>query len=109
MCLFGSLFVSWLIRSLFIIGMILSCQDSFPIPVNIVFSNKLASCNGSSPWILTFLIFGHQPVNHFIYCSVLFSDPVAVRHSLEILSDLATKDPYAVATALGNVTSLKFH
>ncbi|CAA0842172.1 SH3 domain-containing protein [Striga hermonthica] len=33
--------------------------------------------------------------------SVLFSDPVAVRHSLEILSELATKDPYAVSMALG--------
>lgn len=36
-------------------------------------------------------------------CRVLFSDPVAVRHSLEILSELAAKDPYAVAMALGNV------
>ncbi|KAK4382845.1 Serine/threonine-protein kinase STY13 [Sesamum angolense] len=32
---------------------------------------------------------------------VSFSDPIAVRHSLEILSELASKDPYAVAMALG--------
>lgn len=42
-------------------------------------------------------------------CSVLFSDPVAVRHALEILSELASKDPYAVAMALGNVINFKFH
>lgn len=41
-------------------------------------------------------------------CSVLFSDPVAVRHSLEILSELASKDPYAVAMALGNFTLWSF-
>lgn len=32
---------------------------------------------------------------------VSFADPVAVRHALEIISELATKDPYAVAMALG--------
>ncbi|EPS74325.1 hypothetical protein M569_00428, partial [Genlisea aurea] len=32
---------------------------------------------------------------------LLFSDQVAVRHSLEILSELATKDPYSVAMAIG--------
>lgn len=36
-----------------------------------------------------------------ILCRVSFSDPVAVRHSLELISELATKDPYAVAMALG--------
>lgn len=35
-------------------------------------------------------------------CSVSFVDPVAVRHSLEIVCELAAKDPYAVAMALGN-------
>jgi len=34
-------------------------------------------------------------------CSVFFADPVAVRHSLEILSELATRDPYTVAMTLG--------
>ena len=28
-----------------------------------------------------------------------------MRHALEILSELATKDPYAVAMALGNLMS----
>ncbi|KAM1574895.1 hypothetical protein ACFX10_031375 [Malus domestica] len=32
---------------------------------------------------------------------VSFADPVAVRHALEILSELSTKDPYAVAMGLG--------
>lgn len=41
-------------------------------------------------------------------CSVSFSDPVAVRHSLEILYELCTKDPYAVAMALGNTITLRF-
>ena len=43
-------------------------------------------------------------VCHVIFlccCRVSFADPVAVRHSLEILSELATSDPYAVAMALG--------
>lgn len=39
---------------------------------------------------------------------VSFADPVAVRHSLEILSDLAMMDPYAVAMALGNLLKLMF-
>lgn len=39
---------------------------------------------------------------------VSFADPVAVRHSLEILSDLAMMDPYAVAMALGNLLKLLF-
>ncbi|KAK6944634.1 SH3 domain [Dillenia turbinata] len=32
---------------------------------------------------------------------VSFADPVAVRHSLEIICELAARDPYAVAMALG--------
>ncbi|KAI7757212.1 hypothetical protein M8C21_016195 [Ambrosia artemisiifolia] len=43
-------------------------------------------------------IFLHRAVQ-----GVSFSDPVAVRHSLEIISELATKDPYAVAMALGKL------
>jgi hypothetical protein len=35
---------------------------------------------------------------------VSFADPVAVRHALEILSELATRDPYAVAMALGYIS-----
>lgn len=38
---------------------------------------------------------------HMFFVSVSFADPVAVRHSLEIISELATRDPYAVAMALG--------
>lgn len=41
-------------------------------------------------------VFLHRAVQ-----GVSFSDPVAVRHSLEILYELCTKDPYAVAMALG--------
>lgn len=37
----------------------------------------------------------------FVLCRISFSDPVAVRHSLAIISDLATMDPYSVAMALG--------
>lgn len=39
-------------------------------------------------------------------CRVSFADPVAVRHALEILSELATRDPYAVAMALGDLKLL---
>lgn len=35
-------------------------------------------------------------------CRVSFADPVAVRHALEILSELATKDPHGAAIALGD-------
>jgi hypothetical protein len=38
-------------------------------------------------------------------CSVFFADPVAVRHSLEILSELATRDPYTVAMTLEKLAS----
>ncbi|XP_073289882.1 uncharacterized protein [Primulina huaijiensis] len=41
-------------------------------------------------------VFLHRAVQ-----GVSFLDPVAVRHSLEILYELGTKDPYAVAMALG--------
>ena len=34
-------------------------------------------------------------------CRVEFSDPVAVRHALSIISEIAAKDPYSVAMALG--------
>ncbi|KMS98401.1 hypothetical protein BVRB_4g092800 [Beta vulgaris subsp. vulgaris] len=36
---------------------------------------------------------------------ISFADPVAVRHSLEIISELAAKDPYAVAMTLGKQIS----
>lgn len=32
---------------------------------------------------------------------IQFADPVAVRHALGLISDIATKDPYSVAMALG--------
>ncbi|XP_075509599.1 uncharacterized protein LOC142546012 [Primulina tabacum] len=41
-------------------------------------------------------VFLHRAVQ-----GISFLDPVAVRHSLEILYELGTKDPYAVAMALG--------
>ncbi|CAI9099008.1 OLC1v1035752C1 [Oldenlandia corymbosa var. corymbosa] len=44
---------------------------------------------------------GNPAFLHRAVQGVSFSDPVAVRHSLEILSELATSDPYAVAMALG--------
>lgn len=34
-------------------------------------------------------------------CRISFADPVAVRHALAIISDVATRDPYSVAMALG--------
>ena len=42
----------------------------------------------------------------YFVCRVSFADPVAVRHSLEILSELALRDPYAVAMALGFIVWL---
>ncbi|MCI07061.1 SH3 domain protein, partial [Trifolium medium] len=33
------------------------------------------------------------------------ADPVAVRNALEIVSEIAARDPYAVAMALGNIQS----
>ncbi|TMX04364.1 hypothetical protein EJD97_009445 [Solanum chilense] len=46
---------------------------------------------------------GNPAFLHRAVQGVSFADPVAVRHSLEILSDLATSDPYAVAMALGKL------
>ncbi|KAK9055297.1 hypothetical protein SSX86_026379 [Deinandra increscens subsp. villosa] len=40
---------------------------------------------------------------HRIVQGISFSDPVAVRHALEMTFELATKDPYAVAMALGKL------
>lgn len=44
---------------------------------------------------------GNPAFLHRAVQGVSFADPVAVRHALEILSELATMDPYAVAMALG--------
>lgn len=44
---------------------------------------------------------GNPAFLHRAVQGVSFADPVAVRHSLEILSELAASDPYAVAMALG--------
>ncbi|WOL02023.1 hypothetical protein Cni_G10742 [Canna indica] len=41
-------------------------------------------------------IFLHRAIQ-----GILFSDPVAIRHALAIISDIATRDPYSVAMALG--------
>ncbi|KAJ0029920.1 hypothetical protein Pint_13925 [Pistacia integerrima] len=46
---------------------------------------------------------GNPAFLHRAVQGVSFADPVAVRHSLEILSDLATRDPYSVAMALGKL------
>lgn len=46
---------------------------------------------------------GNPAFLHRAVQGVSFADPVAVRHSLEILSELATRDPYAVAMALGKL------
>lgn len=43
-------------------------------------------------------VFLHRAVQ-----GVSFADPVAVRHALEIISELATRDPYAVAMGLGKL------
>ncbi|KAL8488232.1 hypothetical protein ACS0TY_024496 [Phlomoides rotata] len=45
---------------------------------------------------------GNPAFLHRAVQGVSFSDPVAVRHSLEILSELASEDPYAVAMSIGN-------
>lgn len=44
---------------------------------------------------------GNPAFLHRAVQGLLFADAIAVRHSLETLSELATKDPYAVAMALG--------
>ncbi|XP_048226664.1 uncharacterized protein LOC8282885 isoform X1 [Ricinus communis] len=46
---------------------------------------------------------GNPAFLHRAVQGVSFSDPVAVRHALEIISELATKDPYAVAMSLGKL------
>ncbi|KAF9663029.1 hypothetical protein SADUNF_Sadunf18G0115700 [Salix dunnii] len=46
---------------------------------------------------------GNPAFLHRAVQGVSFADPVAVRHSLEILSELAAKDPYGVAMALGKL------
>ncbi|KAL5991580.1 hypothetical protein ACLOJK_012489 [Asimina triloba] len=46
---------------------------------------------------------GNPAFLHRAIQGVSFSDPVAVRHALAIISDLATKDPYSVAMALGKL------
>jgi hypothetical protein len=43
-------------------------------------------------------VFLHRAVQ-----GVSFADPVAVRHALEIISEIAARDPYAVAMSLGKV------
>lgn len=44
---------------------------------------------------------GNPAFLHRALQGVAFADPIAVRHSVEILSELATMDAYAVAMALG--------
>lgn len=44
---------------------------------------------------------GNPTFLHRTVQGISFADPVAVRHSLEIMSELAAMDPYAVAMALG--------
>ncbi|KAG6676305.1 hypothetical protein I3842_15G145100 [Carya illinoinensis] len=46
---------------------------------------------------------GNPAFLHRAIQGVSFADPVAVRHALEILSELATRDTYAVAMALGKL------
>lgn len=46
---------------------------------------------------------GNPAFLHRAVQGVSFADPVAVRHALEIISELATRDPYAVAMALGKL------
>ncbi|XP_028805140.1 TSET complex member tstB [Neltuma alba] len=45
---------------------------------------------------------GNPAFLHRAVQGISFADPIAVRHSLEIVSELAAMDPYAVAMALGN-------
>ncbi|XP_061347585.1 uncharacterized protein LOC133293078 [Gastrolobium bilobum] len=44
---------------------------------------------------------GNPAFLHYAVHGISYADPVAVRHALEIVSELATRDPYAVAMALG--------
>ncbi|KAK7318053.1 hypothetical protein RJT34_02750 [Clitoria ternatea] len=44
---------------------------------------------------------GNPAFLHYAVQGIQFTDPVAVRHALEIVSEIATRDPYAAAMALG--------
>ncbi|KAK7358477.1 hypothetical protein VNO77_00405 [Canavalia gladiata] len=44
---------------------------------------------------------GNPAFLHYAVQGISFADPVAVRHALEIVSEIATRDPYAAAMALG--------
>ncbi|KAL5721502.1 hypothetical protein ACHQM5_005141 [Ranunculus cassubicifolius] len=46
---------------------------------------------------------GNPAFLHRAVQGISFADPVAVRHALAMISDLATKDPYSVAMALGKL------
>ncbi|KAI3849319.1 hypothetical protein MKW92_002905 [Papaver armeniacum] len=46
---------------------------------------------------------GNPAFLHRAVQGVSFADPVAVRHALAMISELATKDPYSVAMALGKL------
>lgn len=46
---------------------------------------------------------GNPAFLHRAVQGVSFADPVAVRHALEMLSELAARDPYAVAMSLGKL------
>lgn len=48
---------------------------------------------------------GNPAFLHRSVQGVSFADPVAVRHSLEIICELATRDPYGVAMALGKLVA----
>ncbi|KAF8025433.1 hypothetical protein BT93_F2307 [Corymbia citriodora subsp. variegata] len=48
---------------------------------------------------------GNPAFLHRSVQGVSFADPIAVRHSLEIICELATKDPYGVAMALGKLVA----
>ncbi|GLT28627.1 hypothetical protein SLA2020_035460 [Shorea laevis] len=48
---------------------------------------------------------GNPAFLHRAVQGISFADPVAVRHSLEIISVLAARDPYAVAMALGKLAA----
>ncbi|KAL1096928.1 hypothetical protein V6Z11_D05G000400 [Gossypium hirsutum] len=48
---------------------------------------------------------GNPAFLHHAVQGISFADPVAVRHSLEIISELAIRDPYAVAMALGKLVA----
>ncbi|GMJ13209.1 TPLATE-associated SH3 domain containing protein [Hibiscus trionum] len=48
---------------------------------------------------------GNPAVLHHAVQGISCADPLAVRHSLEIISELAIRDPYAVAMALGKLVA----